>query len=89
LLVIKDVRFWKTLRNDFLNLSDYVDFVGRQIAWRDYEKKNDAAIPGANRSWPRKPRLPSVTRIKLIEKAAAATASPTRRKRRKPSRKLP
>jgi hypothetical protein len=89
LRVIKDVRFWKTLRNDFLNLSDYVDFVGRQIAWRDYEKKNGATIPGANRSWPRKPRLSSVTRIELIEKAAAATSSPARRRRRKLSRKLP
>jgi hypothetical protein len=39
LRLIKSTSFWKTLRNDFLNLSDYVDFVTRKIAWSEYEKK--------------------------------------------------
>ena len=90
LRLIKSPKFWKALRNDFLNLSDYVDFVTRQIGWLEYERKNGAPIPGARRSWPRKPRLPSVRRKGLIERSATIpTSPPKRRKRRKPSQKPP
>lgn len=89
LRLIKDVRFWKALRNDLLNLNDYVDFVTRQIAWREYEKQNGAPIPGARRSWPHKPRLPCLRQKKKIDQAAKAASSPPappkRRKRRRPS----
>jgi hypothetical protein len=89
LRLIKSPKFWKGLRNDFLNLSDYVDFVTRHIAWLDYERKN-GPVPGARRSWPRKPRLPSVRQKDLIERSATTpTSPPKRRKRRKPSAKLP
>lgn len=90
LRLIKSPAFWKALRNDFLNLSDYVDFVTRHIGWLECERKNGAPIPGARRSWPRKPRLPSVRRKGLIEYSAKAPISPPKRhKRRKPSGKLP
>jgi len=86
---IKSVRFWKAIRNDLLNLNDYVDFVGRQIAWREYERQNGAPVPGALRAWPRKPRLPSVRRIEKIDQTAKALLAPPqppkRRKRPRPS----
>ncbi len=89
LRLIKDLRFWKALRNDFLNLNDYVDFVTKQIAWREYEHQNGAPIPGARRSWPHKPRLPCLRQKKKIDQAAKAASSlpapPKRRKRRRPS----
>jgi hypothetical protein len=85
---IENLRFWKGIRNDLLNLSDYVDFVCRQIAWREYEQRNGAPIPGARRAWPRKPKLPSIRQIDLIEEGAKghpATPPQARRKRRQPS----
>ena len=68
LRAIKSVRFWKAVRSDLLNLNDYVDWVTRRIAWLDYERKHGGSIPGARRSWPRKPQLRSIHRIGLIEK---------------------
>jgi hypothetical protein len=56
---IKSVRFWQTVRNDFLNLAEYVDFVGRQIQQREYEREHGPVV-GARHTWPRKPRLRSV-----------------------------
>jgi hypothetical protein len=89
LRLIKNTRFWKSLRNDLLNLNDYVDFVTRQIAWREYERQNGAPVPGAQRSWPRKPKLPCAGRIKKIDQAVKAPsnppASPKRRRRPRPS----
>jgi hypothetical protein len=89
LRLIKDVRFWRAVRNDLLNLNDYVDFVTKQIAWREYERINGAPIPGARRSWPHKPRLPCLRQKKKIDQAAKAASSPPAppkcRKRRKPS----
>jgi hypothetical protein len=84
---LKDLKFWKSLRNDFLNLSDYVDFVGRQIAWRDYERLN-GPVPGANHSWPHKPQLRCIRRMQLIEQQIQneTMQPPKRRRRRKPSR---
>jgi len=88
---IKNVQFWKTLRNDFLNLNDYVEFVTRQIAWREYERQTGRRIVGAQRSWPHRPRLPSVRRIGSIESMAKNTpiSAPRRRRRRRPSGELP
>ena len=85
--LIKSPRFWKALRNDLLNLNDYVDFVTRQIAWCEYERQNGARIPGARRSWPHKPRLPCVRRIEMIRKTIDRQAKlvPLRGKRRPPS----
>jgi hypothetical protein len=87
LRLIKSARFWKALRNDFMNLGDYVDFVTRRIAWRDHEQRR-GPIPGALRSWPHRPRLPCIRRIDLIRKTidrqAAIVPSPGRRRR--PSR---
>jgi hypothetical protein len=87
LRAIKTVQFWKTLRNDFLNLNDYVEFVTRQIAWREYERQTGRRIVGAQRSWPHRPRLPSVRRIGSIESMAKNTpiSAPRRSKRRRPS----
>lgn len=82
LRAVKTVRFWKTLRNDCLNLSDYVRFVQRQIAWRDYERRNGAPVLGALRAWPHKPRLPSIRRIKTIEAALKVNPAPPRRRKR-------
>lgn len=84
---IKSLRFWTALRNDLLNLNDYVDFVTRRIAWCDYEKKHGGPIPGALRTWPYKPRLPCIHRIKALEAIAAHPPSDHQAgpKRRRPS----
>jgi hypothetical protein len=86
LRLIKSQRFWKTLRNDFLNLSDYVEFVGRQIGWREYERLNGPVV-GASHAWPRKPKLASIRIIRTLKSQTAP--SPTRRPRRRPSRGRP
>jgi len=88
---IKSVQFWKTLRNDFLNLNDYVEFVTRQISWREYERQTGRRIVGAQRSWPHRPRLLSVRRIGSIESMAKNTpiSAPRRCKRRRPSGERP
>ena len=91
LWAIRSVRFWKALRNDFLNLGEYVDFVNRQIYWRAYEKEFGPVV-GAHRAWPRRPKLPSLHRIDLIEQAVktrSPTSPPARRKRRRPWRGRP
>jgi hypothetical protein len=90
LRLIKSPRFWKALRNDLLNLNDYVDFVCRQIGWREYERKN-GPIPGARNSWPHRPQLPCVHRIGLIRKTIdrLAGSTPSRGRRRRPSRAAP
>ena len=87
LRLIKSRLFWKALRNDLLNLNDYVDFVSRQIAFREYERQNGAPVFGAHRAWPHKPRLPCVRRIDLIRKTIDRQAKqvPSRGKRRRPS----
>ena len=38
--LIQNLQFWKSLRNDFLNLNNYVDGVNRQIWHREYERQN-------------------------------------------------
>ena len=82
---IKSVRFWKALRNDLLNLKDYVDFVVRQLWWRDYERRNGPVV-GAHRAWPRKPRLPCVRRIDRLEgRQTKPRRSQSRRGRRRTS----
>lgn len=88
LRLLKSPLFWKSLRNDFLNLSDYVDFVGRQIGSRDYERQNGAPVLGAQCSWPHKPRLRCIRRTSLIEKQIQAqmVQPPKRPRQRKPSR---
>jgi hypothetical protein len=73
---IKTVRFWKALRNDLLNLNDYVEFVGRQLWWREYERQNGKPIVGASRAWPRKPRLPCARRIDQLEGRRSKTKRP-------------
>jgi hypothetical protein len=87
LRLIKSPRFWKALRNDLLNLNDYIDFVTRQIAWREYERQNGAAVLGALHSWPRKPRLPCVRRIEMMRMTINRQAgqAPSRGRRRRPS----
>jgi hypothetical protein len=91
LWAIKSVRFWRSLRNDFLNLGEYVDWVNRQIYWRAYEKEMGPVV-GAHRAWPHRPKLPSLRRIDLIEQAVknrSPTSPPARRKRRRTSRGRP
>ncbi len=87
LRLIKSVRFWKMLRNDLLNLKDYVGFTTRQIAWREYERQKDAPVLGVLRAWPRRPRLPSIRKIKMIEQSLKHLnrAPIKRRKRPRPS----
>ena len=76
----------KAVRNDLLNLNDYVDWVMRRIAWRDYEQKHGGPIPGELRSWPHRPKLPSIRRIGLIEQIAA---NPHPDPRLRPKRRQP
>ena len=56
---VKSVRFWRTVRDDLLKLTEYVDFVNRQISWREYEREKGPVV-GARHAWPRRPRLRSV-----------------------------
>jgi hypothetical protein len=87
LKLIKTLSFWKALRNDLLNLNDYVDRVLRQIWHREYERIHGPVL-GAKRTWPGKPRLPCLRRIKIIEdQRTKATPTQSRRVRRRPSRK--
>jgi hypothetical protein len=90
---IKSVRFWKALRNDFLNLNDYVSFVNRQMRIREYDRHNRKPVFGAHRAWPHKPKLPCLRRIKTIDQAVKAASSPPgppkRRKRQRPLRGKP
>ncbi len=79
---IKSLRFWKSLRNDLLNLNDYVEFVQRQIWGREYERHNGPVV-GAARTWPRKPRLPCIRRIASIERELAKAMQPPRGNRRR------
>ncbi len=85
LMRIKDLRFWKSLRNDFLNLSDYVEAASRQI-WRlEYERVNGAVV-GAHRAWPGRPRLRCLRLIEKVEQEPTTAASvPRHRARRRPS----
>jgi hypothetical protein len=90
LIQMKDLSFWKALRNDFLNLDEFVEWTNRQIFWREYEHQRGPVV-GARRAWPHKPRLPCVRRIDLIESAAKTqtTSSQKSRRRRRPSRGQP
>jgi hypothetical protein len=87
---IKDLSFWKALRNDFLNLNEFVDWTNRQILSREYEREH-GPVAGASRAWPHRPRLPCVRRIDSIELAAKIPTKPVRkyRRQRRPSRGQP
>jgi hypothetical protein len=87
---IKDLSFWKALRNDFLNLNEFVDGTNRQILWREYERERGPVV-GASHAWPHRPRLPCVRRIDSIELAAKIPTKPARKSRRRhrPSRGRP
>jgi hypothetical protein len=86
---IKNLRFWKALRNDLLNLSDYVELVVHQILARDCDAKNGRPA-GARRAWPHRPILRSIRQIaQTAVPPTSASSSRSRTAQHPPSRKRP
>ena len=76
--------FWRSLRNDLLKLRDYVESVTLRIMSLECSRQG-AEFLNAPKSWPDRPRLPSLARIQEIEKALIPAAPKAkRRNRRKP-----
>ena len=86
---VNGLAFWATLRNDLLNLSEYVRKVNGHILWL-HAKAQGTNLVGAPKTWPDRPRLKSVHLIQTIEDSLnRGSRSPKRRARRRPSRKSP
>jgi hypothetical protein len=85
---IKGLRFWKTVRDDFLKLGEYVEFVNRQILTLDYQQKRGPVV-GMRRAWPSRPRLRSLGPIQKLEARMPKAVAAPRQARRPPSRQLP
>ena len=84
--LIGGLRFWRTLRNDLLFLADYVQAISKQIRRLDSESQK-ATLLGVPNTWPDKPRLRSLARLRAIARALDKAARPPKRRiRRKPSR---
>ena len=85
--LIGGLRFWRTLRNDLLNLHDYVHDLmgqGRRIAM-EAQKIDFIGVP---KTWPNKPRLRSLKRLQEIDqKLSPAARSSKKRTRRSSSRR--
>jgi hypothetical protein len=81
--LIGGLQFWRTLRNDLLKLSSYVERVTDQIHHLCAEREK-AQLIGPPRAWPDRPRLRSLSRLQEIEiKLSRAARKRTRRKRRR------
>lgn len=81
---INGLRFWATLRNDFLNLSEYVEFLNRRVWFLDYERRGTQVV-GAQRTLPGRPRLRSLRLIRLLEASQPKAVAARRQVRRKSS----
>jgi len=86
LALIHGLKFWRALRDDLLDLRDYVFATTQQVRRMD-AKSRGAELIGVPQSWPHKPRLRLPLRHREIEKnLAAAVPRPKRRIRRRSSR---
>jgi hypothetical protein len=89
LKLIADLRLWRTLRNDLLNLSKYVDALFEQGRRLDVESRG-AELVGVPKTWPKRPQLRSLPRLKAIDLTLSpASRSAKRRTRRGASRRSP
>jgi len=77
--MIKGLRFWRTMRNDLLNLSEYVAAVNDQIRRLEVASRG-SQLMGVPNSWPGRPRLPSLRRLQEIEQMLAPAARKPRRR---------
>ncbi len=84
LSLIKNLRFWNTLRNDLFNLKDYVDALNQQVRRLDVESRG-AEMVGVPHTWPSKPRLRSVRRIQEIDQILKPEVPPPKRRNRRRS----
>ncbi|MFN3658325.1 MAG: hypothetical protein ACK4UO_13820 [Pseudolabrys sp.] len=86
---VSGLRFWRQLRDDLLNLSEYVRRVNGHVLFL-HAKKGGVDLLGAPKTWPDRPRLKCPPLIHQIEDSLGR-ASPTRssRVRRRASRKSP
>ena len=81
---------WRTIRNDFLNLSLYVEDVYVRIQHLMMGAEEGAILYNAPKSWPGRPRLRSLPRLLEIErKLAQAAPQATQRIRQRALRRSP
>jgi hypothetical protein len=87
LRLIEGLTFWRSLRDEFLDLAEYVRAIVHQVRRMDAESRG-AGLPGASSTWPRRPRQRLARRLEEIAKTLApappATRKAARRRRRKP-----
>jgi hypothetical protein len=85
--LIGGLRFWRTLRNDLLALSDYVKDVFEQGRRLDVESRG-AELMDVPKTWPGRPRLRSLKHLREIDQMSRpALPRAKRRNRRKASRR--
>ncbi len=85
--LVGGLQLWRTIRNDLLNLSNYVDGVCAQCERLGLADRG-VDLVGPSRTWPGKPRLRSLRRLHEISTRSSPPASPTaRRPRRRPASK--
>jgi hypothetical protein len=85
--MINGLSFWRTLRNDLIQLSEYVHGVNVQIQRMDIESRGAEYI-NEPKTWPDRPRLRSLPLLEEIDrKLSRAAQKPGRRNRRQSSRR--
>jgi hypothetical protein len=83
--LIGGLRFWRTLRDDLLDLSQYVEAISKQVQRLDSESQK-ATLVGVPNTWPGRPRLRSLPRLRAIARSIdEAARRPRQHIRRKPS----
>lgn len=82
--LIGGLNFWRTLRNDLLKLSAYVERITDQVHHLAADREK-AQLIGPSRAWPARPRLRSLSRHREIEKALSRAAHNRKRRSRRKS----
>ena len=94
LAAIRDLRFWHSIRDDFLSLRDYVAAVNDQIRRIECESRG-AKLINVPHSWPARPRLKAGRKIAALNRlcsppqAQKASRAAKRRTRLKSSAASP
>lgn len=82
--MVEGISLWNALRDDLLNLSDYVVATVKQVQRIDFEKRG-ARVVSVPDTWPDRPRLRSLPRLLALERKLnpqLAKKRPRRRVRR-------
>jgi len=89
LKVIEGLAFWHSVRNDLLKLTLYVRDVTLRIVSLECAR-HGSEFGNAPKTWPKRPRLPSLAQIQAIETTINQAAQrTTQRTPRRPSRRKP